>query len=411
MIRWITENLGTAAYEEVTQQSNIHIVDVRDMVDKTGNLANVARQKLEEALSHLNQGEKVIVCCDYGMSRSNAIAAGVLSCSAHLSFNDAVRQVMLATGEKGIKIEVLSAVRDAIEEGLDTDVNNNMGSKKRILVTGGSGFIGSALIPHLRERYDVFAPKHKEIDLIKGTVNLDLLVKEQKIECIVHLANPHVYSTNEAIGETLVMLKNVLDVCRENEIKLIYPSSWEVYSGYRSMFLLASETLPKLPKGPYGESKYLCEILIEHHQCQYGLDCAILRSSPVYGVGGDKPKFIYNFLKKAINNEEILAHKYINGHPSLDLLYIDDLISAFLAVIESDYTGSINIGSGKSISTTEVAEFIVKSIGSTSPIEHHEIQDFAPNIVMDISIARSILNWKPKISIQDGIHCILNNFV
>ena len=112
------------------------------------------------------------------------------------------------------------------------------------------------------------------------------------------------------------MLKNVLDVCRANRVKLIYPSGWEVYSGYRSEKLLASEALPRLPKGPYGEAKYLSEIFIENHHRNHGINYAIIRSAPVYG-GGDRPKFIYNFIEKALRGDPILAHRYLNGPPSI----------------------------------------------------------------------------------------------
>ena len=402
MIRWITENLGTAAYEEVIKQSNMHIVDVRDMVDKTGNLANVAREKLEEALSHLNQGEKVIVCCDYGMSRSNAIAAGVLARSAHISFNDAVRQVMLATGEKGMKIEVLSAVREVIEGDIDIDANNNIGSKKRILVTGGSGFIGSALIPNLRKRYDVFAPKREEIDLVKGTVDLDLLVKEQEVECIIHLANPRVYSTNEAMGDTLVMLKNVLDVCVENDLKLIFPSSWEVFLGYRSDRLIASENLAPLPVKTYGETKYLCEKLIEHYHSIYELEFLIIRFSYIYGEG-NKPQFLFNFIEKARKNEKIITHKYLNGYPSLDLMHINDALSALKLAYEKEITGVLNIGTGIGITTRYAAEKIVELLDSSSDVESVEIEGYSSNVVFDCKRAEKKLSWTPKINFEDGI--------
>lgn len=425
MIKWITDSIGTAAYEDVVRQpsgqfgsdqSDIYIVDVRDMVDKTGNIIDVIKDKIGETLSYLKQKKKVVICCDYGMSRSNVIAAGVLSCLEHISFNDAIRKVILSTGEKNINIEVLSIVRKVVEEDIDTNIditNNSYNHKKHILVTGNSGFIGSVLVPYLKncKNYDVFTPKSNEIDIIKDIVDLDLFVKEQEITYIIHLANPRIYSTNDAMGKTLVMLRNILDVCKENEIKLIYPSSWEVYSGYRSMSLLASESLPKLPKGPYGESKYLCEVLIEHFQCYYGLECAMIRSSPIYGIGGNRPKFIYNFIRKAINNEDIITHKYINGYPNLDLLYIDDLVRIFIAIIENNYIGSLNVGNGNGVSTTEVAQLVIDMLGSNSSIRHNDIKEFAPNIIMDISRARSELNWYPTVNIQEGLNKILDDFV
>jgi nucleoside-diphosphate-sugar epimerase len=405
MIKWISDYLGTAAHDRIADQDNLRIVDVRDLVDKPGNFPATAREKINEAVAYLKRGEKIVICCDYGISRSNAIAAGILSLSEEIPFNDAIRRVIEATGEEEIKIEVLSAVRDALEDSGETP--RAQANHQRIFVTGGSGFIGKALVSQLRGKHEVYASARDEIDLNSGPVNLDLFAREHDIDCIVHLANPRIYNTNRAMGESLVLMKNVLDVCRQNQIKLIYLSNWEVYSGYSASFLLASESLPPLPKGISGETKYLCEQLLEQHRRNYGLQSILLRSGSVYGGEGDRPKFIFNFLSKAASDEKIVAHKYLNGFPSLDLLHINDLTWALSELIDSDYTGTLHVGSGLSISTTQVANLIVDITGSRSQVEHCEIQDYAPNIVMDCSRAKSVLGWQPRITFEEGLRMLL----
>ena len=77
MIRWITKTLATGSWEEVKDLPNVHVADVRDMVDKEGNPASLVKSKIEGALSFLTQGKSVVLACDYGISRRNAIAAGV----------------------------------------------------------------------------------------------------------------------------------------------------------------------------------------------------------------------------------------------------------------------------------------------------------------------------------------------
>jgi len=114
LIRWITQNLGTSSYYNTKENPDIHIVDIRDLVDKLGNPPNYVKTKIEEALRYIQEGNKVVISCDYGISRSNAIAAGVLSLQEGISLNDAVRKVIKETSEKSIKIEVLSAVRKAL---------------------------------------------------------------------------------------------------------------------------------------------------------------------------------------------------------------------------------------------------------------------------------------------------------
>jgi UDP-glucuronate decarboxylase len=407
MIKWISAYLGTASFDSLGDQQGVRIIDVRDMVDKPGNLPAVAREKISEAVACLKRGEKIIVCCDYGISRSNALAAGILSRFEEIPLNDAIRKVIEATGQEEIKIEVLSAVRSALDDAAEKQRTHKNG--KRVFVTGASGFIGKALIGELQGKHEVFSATRDQIDLNSGSVNLDLFVREHDIDCIVHLANPRIYNSNRAMGESLVLLKNVLDVCRQNQLKLIYPSGWEVYSGYQSSYLLASETLPPQPKGVYGETKYLCELLLEQYRDNYGLEYVLLRSGPVYGGGSEKPKFIFNFLAKAIRDETIVTHKYLNGFPTLDLLHISDLVSALARVIGSDYKSRIHVGSGRALSTNEVARLIVAMTGSRSNIEHREINDYAANIVMDCKLARSALGWQPDVLFEEGLRRIIES--
>jgi UDP-glucuronate decarboxylase len=401
MIRWISEYLGSSSRDQVETSGDLRIVDVRDLVDKPGNLPQAAREKIAEGVGYLESGKRVVVCCDYGISRSNAVAAGILSSYKNLPFEDAVRQVIKATGEKAIRIEVLSVVREAL--GLSASVGTD---RKAVLITGGSGFLGSALREQLPTSR-VHAPSRAEIDLNRGAVELDLFVKEHNIGHLVHLANPHVLNTNEAMGETLVLLKNVLDVCRQNDLRLIFPSSWEVFSGYAGDYE-AQENFSPLPKGAYGQTKYLCELLLDHYQKNLGMALVLLRSSPVYGGAGDRPKFIFNFRDKAARNEEIVTHRYLNGFPRLDLLHVDDLTSALVKVIESDYQGTLHVGSGRGISTAEVAGLVVESLGSHSKITHREINEYAANIVMDCARAKSVLGWQPRVSFEEGLRKLLS---
>lgn len=405
MVRWITENLGTAKRIDVDDKEG-SVVDVRDLVDKAGNTDQVVLERINTVVDLLKQKHKVIVCCDYGMSRSNAIAVGAIAKYSDYGFDEATKSVMERTGEAAINIDILNSVRRVLEINSKDSVSN---SSNTLLITGGTGFIGSSLAAKLAENHNVVMPTRQEVDLLDGPVRLDLVVKSNGVDTVLHLANPRVYSTNEAMGKSVIMLKNVLDVCRENNTKLVYVSNWEVYSGYRSESLLASEALPKFPKGAYGSSKYLCESLVEQHHRLYGLEYAILRCSSIYGIGSDRPKFIYSFLNKALSDEDITTHKYRNGFPILDLLYIDDLISVFLDILQSNYCGFLNIGSGIGVSTSELAGKIVEITASKSVIKHHDIQDFAPNIVMDISKAKAILGWYPKTNIGDGLTYLVNN--
>ena len=403
-IRWIRKNLGISSYSAIKKTPNLKILDIRDLVDKEGNSTKVIKSKINEGLHYLQEGKKVAVCCDYGISRSNAIAAGILSELEGINFEDSIKQIIRKTGEKSIKVEVLSAVRKAIKQ---KNTKNKSVKKKNILITGGAGFIGKSIIRKIAHEYNILTPKKNEINLLDDTVKLDLLIKEKNINTIVHLANPRIYTTNEAMGKSLLMLKNILDVCRENNLFLIFPSSWEIYSGYKGKNIKADENLQSRPGGTYGQTKLLCESLIELYHNQHGLKFCILRSSPIYGPESDKPKFIWNFLEKAKNNHTIFTHKYTNGYPKLDLMYIDDFVNALQKVIKNRIQGPVNIGSGVGTTTNDVAKLIVKLLDSKSQINHTEINEKSSNVVMKTTYASKVLKWHPKINLTKGFELLL----
>jgi nucleoside-diphosphate-sugar epimerase len=403
-IRWITPHLGTGPALQVAQEADINIIDVRDLVDKAGNRADAVRQKINEGCDSLRAGKKTVVCCDYGISRSNAVAVGILAVYEAIPFEAAVRRVLEATGEREIKVDPLQAVRRAL--GLDK--KHSQHQKRRVLVTGGAGLIGKPVSQKLAETFEVFTPSRSVLDLQLGSTQLDLMVGENEVDCIVHLANPRIYTSNIALGVTLTMLRNVLDVCVERDIKLIYLSSFEVYSGYRTSHLWANEALPLLPKGPYGETKYLAEMLIEHCRQTQGLRCTMLRSSSAYGIGSDRPKFIYNFIDKIKHSQRIVTHRYSNGAPALDLLYIDDLVSAVAKAVDSDFSGNLNIGTGVNTSTLKIAEILRDMLGGKIDVDSISIDSDTASIAMDTSLAKNKLGWQATIGVREGLQNIIS---
>lgn len=407
-MRWLIDNVGTAAFNEVYKNElykEVAILDVRDLVDKSGNNSSYVQSKIEECINLLKTSTKVIICCDYGMSRSNSIAVGVIAKWMNIDFHEAVKIVKSKVDESGIKIEMLNTVYNALNVSTD-----KISETKNILITGGSGFLGKTLVNKLETTFNVDAPTSKEVDLINDSITLDLLVKKKSIDTIIHLANPKVFTTNKSVGDTLVMLKNILDICRTNNVKLIFLSGWEIYSGYKSLGLLANESLEPNPKGTYGETKWLCEELIKKYITNYNIRCQIVRSGPVYGLYGDKPKFIFNFINKALGNEKIITHKYLNGFPHLDLLYVDDLIELIIKICKANFIEDINVGSGKIYSTLDIAKMICKILNSKSEVSSIEVDDYAANIIMDNSKAKELFKWNTSLEIEDGLKKVISNY-
>jgi UDP-glucuronate decarboxylase len=383
------------------------VIDVRDLVDKPGNPVLRIQEKINQGVIALNNGRSVIVCCDYGMSRSNAIAAGILISFEKGNFDHCLRRVLEATGETDVKLGPLMAVRNAL--GLSKR-QRGINRRPRVLVTGGSGFLGQALQANVSSDFELCTPSRSELDLTQGNTKLALLAEEHGADWIAHLANPRIYTSNIAMGQTLTMLSNVIDVCVNMDIPLLYPSGWEIYSGYAGT-LRANEAIPPLPRGPYGETKFLAEALIEHHVRTSELRCALIRSSPVYGKGSDRPKFIYNFIGKAVRHLTITTHQYANGDPMLDLLYVDDLVAAIIAAIKSEYIGPLNIGSGVLTSTRHIARILTNKLNSSSRIEQIPINTDTACIAMDWSRARREIGWEPRISLEKGLDDILQIFL
>lgn len=399
MIRWIDPTIGTAAANAVAAEDGLAIVDVRDLVDKAGNKPEVIRQKIDAGVRALAAGHRVVVCCDYGMSRSNAVAAGVIALSRGIPFLSAVGIVQKVTGETEIKLEPLRAVRAALE---GKPAARAMAAKPVVLVTGSRGFLGASVVAALAAEANVVQLSRDQMDLELGCTQLSLLAQEHAVDTIIHLANPRIFTSNAAIGRTLTMLRNVIDVCLASDIHLIYPSGWEVYSGY-SGNLLADESVPVLVRGPYGEAKMLAEMMIEHCVKTAGLRCGILRSSPVYGVGSDRPKFIHNFIAKALRNEKIITHRYRNGDPALDLLHVSDLVEAVRKALLSRHAGAVNIGTGSMLTTPEIARIICRVCESTSEIGYNEVDTYTANISMNAGLAARQLGWAPLVASRDGI--------
>ena len=404
-IRWITSRLGTGAFTAVSGTTDADIVDVRDLVDKPGNESEAVLGKIHQGAAALRRGKRVVVCCDYGISRSNAVATGILSLHEGIGFDSALRDVQKATGETDIKLDVLMAVRNALE---DRPGEKTGAEPRTILVTGGSGFIGQSFRNALGNAYRLLAPSRAELDVASGGTGLGVLAGGKAVACVVHLANPRIYTSNVAMGQTLAMLRNVIDFCLAEAIPLVYPSCWEVYSGYAGV-LHAGEATPALPRGPFGETKYLAETLIGHCTRTAGLKCALLRSGPVYGRGGEKPRFIRHFIENALRSQPIVTHRYRNGNPSLDLLHVDDAAAAIAAVIRSGYTGSLNLGTGVLTSTRDIARMIGERLGSGSPVRQRAIDADVASIAMDARKAQAELGWTAEIPLEEGMADLISN--
>src|SRR5262249_7792659 len=165
MIRWIRQRLGTAPHDALGEGTWL-LLDARHLVDKGGNPAQPIRKLIEDGAQAYHQGKSVVVACDFGISRSNAIAAGILSLVENKSYDRAVQEVVDTTAEREIKLDLVEAVRLALGEV------RPQADKRAVLVTGATGFIGRHLVARLQDTHRAVGPPRKILDLQNGAVNL-----------------------------------------------------------------------------------------------------------------------------------------------------------------------------------------------------------------------------------------------
>ena len=284
-------------------------------------------------------------------------------------------------------------------------------SNSKILITGSEGFIGSKLSKQLRE----IGAEVKGIDIKKGIniLNWDELKTLERVDLIYHLAAitfiPYAFKhPRETYNINVLGSLNILEYCRLNDIKKIIFSSTFVYG--QPQYFPIDEAHPVAPNNPYSRSKLLAENLCRGYSQDYGLNCIVLRQFNIYGPGQQENFLIPSILKQIQENNKIELR---DPDPKRDLLYISDLISAYLksAEYEKSKFEVFNIGYGKSNSVQEIVDQIIKL--TKREIKVNYTGERRPNEIMDtvacITKAHHKLNWQPKIDLIKGLKLILKS--
>lgn len=397
MIRWIRPKLGTAPHGELTG-SDYAVIDVRHLVDKAGNPPNEVAELIDAGNRAYRSGRTVVVTCDFGVSRSNAVAAGILSVAETLPYDEALLEVRRATGESEIKLDLAAVVRVAVERGA-TAANGGRGS---VLLTGGSGFVGSRLAAVMKDDVSLFTPARVELDLCDATA-VDAYCRERGIGQLVHLAYPRVYTNAAAAGESITMLRCILDVCRLRKIRLVFVSGSIVLGGYATTDMIADENTPLRPKGIYGENKYLEERLLRLYTDRGDVEAIVCRFAPIYGPGGSRPRFLRTSYDAIQRGDQIATHRFRNGRPAMDLLYVDDAVGALRAAVRTVHNGVFHFGAGNLRTTVELARELAALAGKPLNFTEIPIDDFTSNVVLSSSKAKDLLAWTPEVALEEGL--------
>ena len=237
---------------------------------------------------------------------------------------------------------------------------------KNIIVTGGSGFIGSNIVNLLERKnfnvtvLDKVKPKNRNIKFVKTDLsNLKILKKvTKKIDCIYHLAgvsdiNKVKKMPGETIRDNVLCTSNLLEASRINKVK---------------RFIFASSIYANSSRGNlYTSSKIAAENIIKNYFTLFKLRYTILRYATVYGTNNRGADVISIFLKKASKNQNIFVHS--NGRQTRDFIHAEDLAECSLKVLKKKYENkTLIIGNRKKIKILYVAKLIKKLANSKSKI-------------------------------------------
>lgn len=301
-----------------------------------------------------------------------------------------------------------------------------------ILVTGGAGFIGSHLIEKLLKEnfnivcFDNFCDYYDPV-IKKGNINkflsnkyfrlvvtdvrnkkkLEQVFKKYKFDNVIHLAaqpgvrlslqKPSLYF-DVNINGTL----NILDMCRDYQVKsLIYASSSSVYGNTPQIPF--TEVAQLSPISPYGVSKQATELLCHSYNRLYHLPITILRFFTVYGPRQRPDMAIYKFTKLIEKDKEI--NLYGKGRTKRDYTYISDIIDGIYSALDKNFNFEIiNLGNSQPIVLSQIISLLEKNLNKKANIKYYPEQIGDPSITFaDISKAKKLLNYHPKVKIGEGI--------
>ena len=307
-------------------------------------------------------------------------------------------------------------------------------SSKRILVTGGAGFLGSHLCERLlNEGHEVLCVdnfytgrkaniahllNNPYFEVIRHDITFPLYVE---VDEIYHLACPAspvhyqfdpVQTTKTSVHGSI----NMLGLAKRLKIKILLASTSEVYGDptvHPQPETYWGNVNPIGPRACYDEGKRCAETLFFDYYRQHRLKIKVARIFNTYGprMHPNDGRVVSNFIVQALKGEDITV--YGDGKQTRSFCYVDDMIDGLIRLMNTgdDFTGPVNLGNPEEYSILELAEAIIRLTGSKSRIVFKPLPPDDPRQrCPDITLARKVLNWQPTTPLEEGLKRTIEYF-
>ena len=299
-------------------------------------------------------------------------------------------------------------------------------SKPRVVITGAAGFIGSHLSETLLDRgYSVVGIDNlltgdlaniahlagRDFLFIKHDVT-NFIYVDGPVDIVLHWASPA--SPIDYLELPIQTLKvgalgthKALGLAKAKGARFVIASTSEVYGdplvhpqteGYWG------NVNPIGPRGVYDEAKRFAEAMTVAYHRYHGVDTKIVRIFNTYGprMRVKDGRAVPNFISQALRGEDVTV--YGDGHQTRSLCYITDLVDGVIRLMLSDAHGPINVGNPTELTIEEIARTIIRMTGSSSRVVHKALPEDDPKVRRpDITLARAVLGWEPKVPLVDGL--------
>ncbi len=306
--------------------------------------------------------------------------------------------------------------------------------EKRILITGGAGFLGSHLCDMMLARGhrvlcvdNFFTGTQRNVDhlrdntrfeLMRHDVSIPLFVEVDEIYNLACPASPIHYQRDpvQTTKVSVVGAINMLGLAKRTKAKIFQASTSEVY-GDPSVHPQTEDywgnVNPIGIRSCYDEGKRCAETLFFDYRRQHGLVIKVARIFNTYGprMHPNDGRVVSSFIVQALRGEDITI--FGSGEQTRSFCYVSDLLDGFVRLMDTpnDVTGPINIGNPVEFTMVELATLVIELTGSRSKIVHLPLPADDPRQRRpDISLAREKLDWEPKIQLREGLQRTINYF-